>query len=101
MALIETAVPADEQRDLWLGQTALRCLWTIAALAIPILIAALWALRRLAPTRQRWACPAELECEPCLIILDLLRESRSDSNVQADFNVTNRGPVRIHPSHPS
>jgi hypothetical protein len=31
------------------------CPWIIAALAIPIFIAALWALRGLAPTRQRWA----------------------------------------------
>jgi hypothetical protein len=56
MALIEiSGVPADERRVLWLGRTALMCPWTIAALAIPIFIAALWALRRLAPTRQRWA----------------------------------------------
>jgi hypothetical protein len=56
IALVELAgVPADEWRDLWLGRTALVCLRTIAALAIPIFIAALWALRRLAPTRQRMA----------------------------------------------
>jgi hypothetical protein len=56
IALIEVAgVPADERRGLWLGQTALICPWIIAALAIPIFVAALWALRRLAPTRQRLA----------------------------------------------
>ena len=56
IALIEVAgVSADERRVLWLGRTALTCPWIIAALAIPIFIAALWALRRLAPTRQRWA----------------------------------------------
>jgi hypothetical protein len=54
VALIELAgVPEGERRGLWLGQTALTCPWIIAALAIPIFVAALWALRRLAPTRQR------------------------------------------------
>ncbi len=54
IALIELAgVPEGERRGLWLGQTALTCPWIIAALAIPIFVAALRALRRLAPTRQR------------------------------------------------
>jgi hypothetical protein len=54
IALIELAgVPEGERRGLWLGQTALTCPWIIAALAIPIFVAALCALRRLAPTRQR------------------------------------------------
>jgi hypothetical protein len=56
IALVELAgVPAGERRGLWLGQTALTCPWLIAALAIPIFVAALWALRSLAPTRQRLA----------------------------------------------
>jgi len=56
IALIEVAgVPVDERRALWLGRTALMCPWIIGALAIPIFVAALWALRRLAPTRQRLA----------------------------------------------
>jgi hypothetical protein len=56
IALIEVAgVPADERRALWLGRTALMCPWIIGALAIPIFVAALWALRTLAPTRQRLA----------------------------------------------
>ena len=56
IALVELAgVPADEWRRLWLGRTALMCPWIIAALAIPIFVAALRALRRLAPTRQRLA----------------------------------------------
>jgi hypothetical protein len=56
IALIELAgIPADERRGLWLGQTALRYPWIIATLAIPIFAAALWTLRRLAPTRQRLA----------------------------------------------
>jgi hypothetical protein len=56
IALVELArVPAGGRRALWLGQTALTCPWLIGALAIPIFVAALWALRRLAPTRQRLA----------------------------------------------
>ena len=56
IALIEVAgVPVDEQRALCLGRTALMCPWIIGALAIPIFVAALWALRTLAPTRQRLA----------------------------------------------
>jgi hypothetical protein len=56
VALIElTGVPADERHGLWLGQTALICPWIIAGLAIPMFAAALWSLRRLAPTRQRLA----------------------------------------------
>ena len=56
IALMEVAgLPADERRALWLGRTALMCPWIIGALAIPIFVAALWALRRLAPTRQRLA----------------------------------------------
>ena len=56
IALVEVAgLPADARNALWLGRTALICPWLIAALAIPIFAAALWALRRLAPTRQRLA----------------------------------------------
>jgi hypothetical protein len=56
IALMEVAgVPAGERRDLWLGRTAVMCPWIIAALAIPIFVAVLLALRTLAPTRQRLA----------------------------------------------
>jgi hypothetical protein len=56
IALMEVAgVPAYERRDLWLGRTAVMCPWIIAALAIPIFVAVLLALRKLAPTRQRLA----------------------------------------------
>jgi hypothetical protein len=56
VALTEVAgVPADERSALWLGRTALMCPWIIGALAIPIFVSALWALRALAPTRQRLA----------------------------------------------
>jgi hypothetical protein len=37
------------------GRTAVMCPWIIAALAIPIFVAVLLALRKLAPTRQRLA----------------------------------------------
>ena len=56
IALMEVAgLPADERRALWLGRTAVMCPWTIAALAIPIFVAVLLALRQLAPTRPRLA----------------------------------------------
>jgi hypothetical protein len=56
IALMEVAgVPADERRALWLGRTAVMCPWIIAALAIPIFVAVLLALRKLAPTRRRLA----------------------------------------------
>jgi hypothetical protein len=56
IALMEVAgVPADERRDLWLGRTAVMCPCIIAALAIPIFVAVLLALRKQAPTRQRLA----------------------------------------------
>ena len=56
IALMEVAgVPADQRRGLWLGRTAVMCPWIIAALAIPVFVAVLLALRKLAPTRQRLA----------------------------------------------
>jgi hypothetical protein len=56
VALIELGVtPAAERLDLWLGKSATHCPWNIAALAIPIFIGVFWAMRRLAPTRLRFA----------------------------------------------
>ena len=56
IALIEVAgVPVDKQRALWLGRTPLTCPSIIGALAIPIFVAVLLALRQLAPTRPRLA----------------------------------------------
>ena len=56
IAVMEVAgLPADERRALWLGRTALMCPWIIGALAIPIFVAVLLALRQLAPTRPRLA----------------------------------------------
>ncbi len=43
--------PPETRMALWLGQTWAMCPWRIAAFAAPILIALLFAMRRLAPTR--------------------------------------------------
>lgn len=56
VALIELAtVPTAERLDLWLGKSASHCPWNIAALAVPIFVGVFWAMRRLAPTRLRFA----------------------------------------------
>lgn len=48
---------ADETQrlDLLLGRSWASCPWRVAALSVPALAAAMWALRGLAPTRPRWA----------------------------------------------
>jgi hypothetical protein len=52
LALVELAkLDASERRGAWLGQTWLSCPWSILALSVPVLIALLLAMRRLAPTR--------------------------------------------------
>jgi hypothetical protein len=56
VAVIQLArVPEAERLSLWLGYSALRCPWIIAALSIPLVLGVLWAMRGLAPTRLRWA----------------------------------------------
>jgi hypothetical protein len=56
IAVIQLArVPEAERLALWLGYSALRCPWIIAALSIPLVLGVLWAMRGLAPTRLRWA----------------------------------------------
>jgi hypothetical protein len=56
IAVIQLArVPETERLALWLGHSALRCPWNIAALSIPLVVGVLWAMRGLAPTRLRWA----------------------------------------------
>jgi hypothetical protein len=55
-ALVELrAAPPGERAAMWLGQSALKCPWLIAALAIPVFAGILWAFRRFAPTRPRLA----------------------------------------------
>jgi hypothetical protein len=52
LALVELAkLDASEWRVTWLGRTWLSCPWSILALSVPVLIALLLAMRRLAPTR--------------------------------------------------
>jgi hypothetical protein len=56
VAAIQLArAPETERLALWLGHSALRCPWNIAALSIPLVLGVLWAMRGLAPTRLRWA----------------------------------------------
>lgn len=59
MALLAITVwtQADETQrlDLLLGRSWASCPWRVAALSVPALAAAMWALRGLAPTRPRWA----------------------------------------------
>ena len=47
--------PHPERRMIWMGHSAVQCLWCIALLAAPLLIAILWAFRSFAPTRPRLA----------------------------------------------
>lgn len=56
MAGIEMLGATPEHRPLLVrGHSALECLWLIAALSVPLLLAVLWAFRRFAPTRFRLA----------------------------------------------
>jgi hypothetical protein len=51
LALVELApLDTSEWRVIWLGRTWLSCPWSILALSVPVLIALLLAMRRLAPT---------------------------------------------------
>lgn len=50
-ALQLARTPADASRRLLLGSTAASCPWLIVALAVPIFMGALWAMRFMAPTR--------------------------------------------------
>ena len=47
--------PARDRVALILGHTALACPWLITLLAAPLLVALIWALRGVAPTRLRLA----------------------------------------------
>lgn len=59
MALVGTAVlgltPPDERLQAVLGQTWLKCPWTLMGLSLPALAGILWAVRGLAPTHPRQA----------------------------------------------
>jgi hypothetical protein len=41
----------EDYRRLVMGSTALTCPWLIVLLAVPILVAGLWTMRKMAPTR--------------------------------------------------
>lgn len=49
------AAPPGDRMTALLGHSALTCPWNVAVLSLPALLAALWALRGLAPTRPRAA----------------------------------------------
>ena len=56
MALMQLATaPAEMRRPLLMGASASVCSWRIALTATPVFLAAVWALRGLAPTRLRLA----------------------------------------------
>jgi hypothetical protein len=54
VVIIVVASPQNRAR-LILGQTAVYCPFLIALVAAPLLMALLWVMRSLAPTRLRWA----------------------------------------------
>jgi hypothetical protein len=54
-ALELSAAPPDQRAALWLGTSAGRCPWIIAALSLPVFSGALWAFRKFAPTQHRLA----------------------------------------------
>lgn len=51
--MMATTLP--ERHMLWMGHTAVQCMWCIPLLALPLLIGVLWAFRFFAPTRLRLA----------------------------------------------
>jgi len=56
IAILQLArAPAAQVRHLVMGDSAMICPWIIAATSAPLLIALIWAVRGLAPTRLRLA----------------------------------------------
>ena len=56
LAMLQVArTPAGQVRALVMGHSAMVCPWIIAATSAPLLIALIWAVRGLAPTRLRLA----------------------------------------------
>jgi hypothetical protein len=56
IAVLQLArAPAAQVRHLVMGDSAMICPWIIAASSAPLLIALIWAVRGLAPTRLRLA----------------------------------------------
>jgi hypothetical protein len=56
LAVLQVArTPASQVRELVMGHSAMICPWIIAATSAPLLVALIWAVRGLAPTRLRLA----------------------------------------------
>ena len=53
-AQLFTTDPQD-RLELLMGSTALQCPTNIAKVSVPVFIASLWVMRRMAPTRAAWA----------------------------------------------
>lgn len=47
--------PPEAIHHMWMGHSALMCPWNIFGMSIPVFIAVMWMMRRLAPTRLRLA----------------------------------------------
>jgi hypothetical protein len=54
-ALQMARTPRPQMREMVMGHSAMICPWFIAATSVPLLVALIWALRGLAPTRLRLA----------------------------------------------
>lgn len=54
-AVVWALAPGTERLDLLLGRSWASCPWRVTALSVPALVALLWAMRGLAPTRPRLA----------------------------------------------
>jgi hypothetical protein len=56
LALVEiSGAPSEARIAMWLGASAVKCPWIIAATSLPIFAGVLWAFRQFAPTRLRLA----------------------------------------------
>ncbi len=55
VAVVTAAAPGTQRLDLLLGRSWISCSWRVAALSGPALVAVVWAMRGLAPTRPRLA----------------------------------------------
>ncbi len=50
-----STTPPEAIHHMWMGHSALHCPWNIFAISIPVFIAVMWMMRRLAPTQLRLA----------------------------------------------
>jgi len=47
--------PPESIHHMWMGHSALMCPWNIVAVSLPVFVAVMWMMRRLAPTQLRKA----------------------------------------------